>query len=76
MAEHAESTFSTVALESFLSAHPRRAVYRRRELAPPRPSMKHTLAAGIFLAAYTAVYLAVGFAAVSVIQSFWLTITR
>jgi ABC-type uncharacterized transport system permease subunit len=74
MAEPAGSSFSAAALESFLSAHPRRVIQRRRELAPAKPSKKHSLIAGVFLATCLAVYLAVGFAAILVIQHAWLTI--
>jgi hypothetical protein len=74
MTPPAESSFSAAALESFLSAQPRRVFQRRRELAPAKPSKKHSLIAGVFLVAYLAVYLAVGFVAISVIQRVWLTI--
>jgi hypothetical protein len=76
MAEHLESSFSSAALESFLSAQPRRAIQPRREQAPARHSKKHSLIAGVFLATCLAVYLAVGFAAILVIQHEWLTIAR
>jgi hypothetical protein len=76
MADHVESSFSAAALESFLSAHPRRAVQRRQDLPPARPSTKRSLIAGVFLVTCLAVYLAVGFAAILVIQDAWVTIAR
>ena len=76
MAEHAESRFSAAALEPFLLAHPRPAVQGRQELPPARPSTKRSLIAGVFLVTCLAVYLAVGFAAILVIQHEWLTMAR
>jgi hypothetical protein len=76
MGEHAESSFSAAAIESFLSAHPRPAVQRRQELPRARPSTKRSLIADVFLVTCLAVYLAVGFAAILAIQHAWLTIAR
>jgi hypothetical protein len=76
MAEHAESSFSAATLDSFLAAHPRRALQWRPELPPERPSTRRSLIAGVFLVTCLAVYLAVGFAAILVIQHAWLTIAR
>ena len=76
MAQPIESSFSAPALGSFLSAQPRRVVQPRHEVAPEKLSAKRSMVAGAFLVAYLAVYLAVGFVAVSAIQHLWVALAQ
>jgi len=74
MSEQLETALPVDTFRPLLSVRPVEAIERRPQPSLANPATRHSMAAAAFLALYVAIYLAIGFLGISLVERVWATV--